>query len=103
LIESTLQLDGVSLDAENDQVTGPGGTYHLTPMECRLLEVLMLHPGQVVSRASLMKYVWQTSYVDDTRTLEVHICTLRKKIESDPGDPKYLRTVRGVGYVFVTE
>ena len=48
LTERMLQIDGVTLDARNDQVTGPSGTHHLTRMERRLLQVLMLHPGQVV-------------------------------------------------------
>lgn len=103
MTHETLHLDGVCLDAGNDQVSGPGGTHRLTPMECRLLEVLMRHPGQVISRAFLMKTVWQTTYIEDTRTLEVHVCTLRKKIEQDPTQPKYLRTVRGIGYAFMVD
>ena len=98
-----LQIDGVTLDARNDQVTGPSGTHHLTRMERRLLQVLMLHPGQVVPRAHLMESVWQTTYLEDMRTLEVHVCLLRKKIEADPKNPRHLRTVRGVGYVFLTD
>ena len=103
LTHEKLRIDNVTLDAVNDRVTGPCGTYHLTPLECRLLRVFMLRPGQVVPRAFLMKTVWETNYLGDMRTLEVHICTLRKKIEEDPRRPQYLRTVRGVGYVFTND
>ena len=70
----------------------------LTPKEARLLAVLMQHPGQVVNRATLMQEVWQTDYLGDTRTLDVHICWLRKKLEDDPTHPQLLLTQRGVGY-----
>ena len=103
LTQGTLQVEDISLDVENGQVTGPNRSHHLTPMECRLLEVFMLHPGQVVPRAFLMKVVWETDYLEDTRTLDVHICWLRDKIEADPRNPHYLRTVWGVGYVFVPD
>jgi len=69
-------------------------------MLCRLLEVFMRNPGKVLDRGFLMKEVWETNYLGDTRTLEVHVCWLRKKIEDDPYRPRYLRTVRGVGYHF---
>jgi len=69
-------------------------------MLCRLLEVFMRNPEKVLTRKFLMKEVWETDYLGDTRTLEVHICWLRKKIEEDPDRRCYLRTVRGVGYRF---
>ena len=74
--------------------------HDLTPRLCRLLEVFMRNPERVLSRKFLMRKVWETDYLGDTRTLEVHICWLRKKIEEDPHHPCYLRTVRGVGYRF---
>jgi two-component system alkaline phosphatase synthesis response regulator PhoP len=70
----------------------------LFPKEAHLLAVLMQHPGQVVSRATLMREVWQTEYLGDTRTLDVHICWLRQKLEEDPSHPQLLLTQRGVGY-----
>ena len=60
----------------------------------------MRNPGKVLSRRLLMKEVWETDFLDDTRTLDVHICYLRKKIEEDPYHPHLLRTVRGIGYRF---
>jgi DNA-binding response OmpR family regulator len=72
----------------------------LTPKQGRLLDVFMRHPGQVLTRAFLMKQVWHTDYLGDTRTLDVHIRWLRKAIEENPSSPVYLRTVRGIGYRF---
>jgi two-component system alkaline phosphatase synthesis response regulator PhoP len=74
--------------------------FHVTPKECRLLEVLLRHKGQVLTRQFLMREVWQTDYVADTRTLEVHVHWLRQKIEDNRSNPMYIHTVRGVGYVF---
>jgi DNA-binding response OmpR family regulator len=58
----------------------------------------MESPGEVVEREELFKKVWETDYTGDTRTLDVHISWLRKAIEPDPTQPKFLRTIRGVGY-----
>lgn len=90
----------VTLDEQQRQVTSTNGTHPLTPMECRLLKVLMLNQDQLVRRDFLMKTVWETDYLEDTRTLDVHISWLRKKIEENPQRPRYLRTVRGYGYIF---
>jgi DNA-binding response OmpR family regulator len=70
----------------------------ITPIEAHLLALLMQSPGQVVSRAMIMREVWQTDYLGDTRTLDVHICSLRQKLEDDPTRPQLLLTRRGVGY-----
>ena len=99
--ERTLKLNGVTLDLENRLVTGSNGTHRLASMECRLLRVFMHHPGKVVPRTVLMQTVWETDYMGDTRTLDVHICLLRKKIEKDPRHPRHLRTERGLGYRFM--
>jgi DNA-binding response OmpR family regulator len=95
-----LRIRGWALDSDNRQVFTGNGAKKLTPQLCRLLEVFMLNPEKILSRKFLMKEVWETDYTGDTRTLEVHICWLRKKIEEDPRHPRYLRTVRGVGYHF---
>jgi DNA-binding response OmpR family regulator len=58
----------------------------------------MQNAGKVVSRKSLMKHVWDTDYLGDTRTLDVHICWLRQKVESDPRMPEHILTKRGQGY-----
>lgn len=74
--------------------------HHLTPKQAHLLELFMRHPGEVLTREFLMKHVWHTDFVDDTRTLDVHIHWVREAIEEDTGAPEYLHTIRGVGYRF---
>lgn len=81
------------------EVSGKGETL-LTPKLAALLEEFLLHFNQVVSRAQLMQNVWNTNYVGDTRTLDVHIRWVREAIEPNPAKPQFLRTVRGQGYIF---
>jgi len=66
--------------------------------EIKLLSAFMRHPGKVLTRAFLMKAVWETDYLGDTRTLDVHISWLRKKLKKCASQQQYLKTVRGVGY-----
>ncbi len=89
----------LELDMISRIVTGPKGQRRLTPKQCRLLMNLMQRPNQVHSRKDLMEQIWDTVYLGDTRTLDVHIRWLREKIELDPKDPKMLLTLRGVGYM----
>lgn len=72
----------------------------LTPKEFELLRCLILNVGKVLKRDYLLDKVWGYDYAADTRTVDVHIRYLRQKIEEDPGNPKYIETVRGVGYRF---
>ncbi len=97
----TLELDGLVLDQAGQEVTVNGIAHHLTPKECRLLATLIQHAGQVLTREFLMQEVWDTHYTGDTRTIEVHIAWLRRKIEEDTSNPQRILTVRGVGYMFV--
>ena len=73
---------------------------YLNPKLSKLLQLFMQQPGEVLTRKFLMQQVWDTSYLGDTRTLDVHIRWLREAIEDDPTDPVYLRTVRRQGYRF---
>ena len=93
-----LKMDGLILNLDTHLLRVGQAEHHLTPMKARLLEAFLRHPGQTLSREYLMKTVWQTDYVGDTRTIEVHVRWLRQIIEADPAQPKLLRTVRGVGY-----
>lgn len=77
----------------------PKGERQMTPKQCALLEMLM-RSEQVVRRADIMQAIWETSYLEDTRTLDVHIHWLREMIEPEPASPIYLLTQRGVGYKF---
>jgi DNA-binding response OmpR family regulator len=89
------------VDLEAREVTkGHGQPQPLTPKECRLLEVFIRNRGEILSRKYLMRHVWNTEYDGDTRTIEVHVSWLRQKIEDDPSRPRYLHTVRNVGYWF---
>ncbi len=75
-----------------------GEEKRLTPKETRLLQVLLNRAGNTVSRKYLIKHVWETDYLGDTRTLDVHISWLRRAIEKNPLQPRLLQTVRGEGY-----
>ena len=97
---ASLRIKNWILDLDSRRVFTGDGPQKLTPQLCRLLEVFMCNPEKVLSRKFLMKEVWETDYSEDTRTLEVHVCWLRKKIEEYPHRPRYLRTVRGTGYRF---
>jgi DNA-binding response OmpR family regulator len=96
----TLQVGGLILNLDMRWVTRGRKKHQLTPKELRLLEAFMRNPGKVLSRKFLMKNVWETDYVGDTRTLDVHVRWIREKIEENPSSPAYVRTVRGVGYRF---
>jgi DNA-binding response OmpR family regulator len=88
----------IRLDLEHRRVKCLGKSTKLTPRLIALLQILIDKHGEVVERESLFKKVWETNYTGDTRTLDVHISWLRRAIELDPVNPKFLKTIRGVGY-----
>lgn len=98
-----IKIGQVEIDPASHRVMCRGKALELTRKEYDLLLTLMTHPGKVVARNDLIDKVWQTDWMGDTRTLDVHIRWLREKIERDPGKPIYIQTVRGVGYRFTTE
>ncbi len=98
--DNVLRVGELVLDLQQRTVSRGAVNHRLTPKQARLLEVFMRHPGRVLTRRFLMEQVWETDFVDDTRTLEVHIHWLRKAIEDDPRHPIFLTTVRRVGYRF---
>lgn len=81
------------------EVSGRGES-KLTPKLAAMLTKFLSHPNEVISRRQLMEDIWQTQYVGDTRTLDVHVRWLREFIELEPAKPVILKTVRGVGYIF---
>ncbi len=95
-----LRAGNLTLDLAERCIIKKGESTHLTFKECALLEILIRNNGEVLTRKQLMKEVWDTEYLGDTRTLDVHICMLRRKIEGHPHQPVLIRTVRGVGYRF---
>jgi DNA-binding response OmpR family regulator len=96
--KNVLHVGHIRLDVERQRVRCLGKNARLTPRLVALLTVLLKHPGEVVERKALFRKVWETNYTGDTRTLDVHISWLRKAIELDPENPRFLKTIRGVGY-----
>jgi DNA-binding response OmpR family regulator len=97
-ISKALEVSGMVLDLEKASLRKKSGEVHLTPKETKLMALLMKNVGKVVSRSELMQEVWNTEYLGDTRTLDVHICWLRQKIEENPRVPEFILTRRGQGY-----
>ena len=93
-----VEAGGMTLDLEKACLKKNGNQIHLTPKETKLMALLMQNVGKVVSRSELMQEVWNTEYLGDTRTLDVHICWLRQKIEDNPRIPEFILTRRGQGY-----
>ena len=92
---------GLSINTDSHQVFRDGTPLELTTREYELLTFLASHPNKVYSRIDLMEQVWNYGYVgDDQRTVDVTVRRLREKIETDPANPKYILTRRGVGYYF---
>lgn len=95
---NVLHVGPIRLDVEHRRVRCLGKNARLTPRLLRLLHTMMQHPGEVIEREELFRQVWETDYIGDTRTLDVHMSWLRKAIELDPDNPRFLKTIRGVGY-----
>lgn len=96
--DNVISVGPIRLDLENRRVRSLGKNTRLTPRLITLLQILMDKHGEVVEREALFKKVWETNYTGDTRTLDVHISWLRRALELDPDNPKFLKTIRGVGY-----
>ncbi|MFC7218702.1 response regulator [Streptomyces polyrhachis] len=97
---AALEVGPVRMDVDRHVVTVAGGKVDLPLKEFDLLEMLLRNAGRVLTRMQLIDRVWGADYVGDTKTLDVHVKRLRAKIEPDPGAPRYLVTVRGLGYKF---
>ena len=94
-------VGSLSINTDSRQVFRDGKPMDLTTREYELLSVRASHPNKVYSRIDLMEQVWNYGYVgDDQRTVDVTVRRLREKIETDPANPKYILTRRGVGYYF---
>ena len=100
LQEGTLRLGDLELDQKRMQVKLGGEIVHLTRSEYTLLETLVKHEGQPLSREQLLEYLHGVVYGGVDRSVDSHIKNLRKKIELDPTDPVYIQTVYGFGYKF---
>jgi two-component system response regulator RegX3 len=98
--DGALEAGPVRMDVERHVVAVDGEPVALPLKEFDLLELLLRNAGRVLTRGQLIDRVWGSDYVGDTKTLDVHVKRLRAKIEPDPANPKYLVTVRGLGYKF---
>jgi two-component system OmpR family response regulator len=94
----SISAGALEIDTARRKVSVRGSTIKLTTKEFDLLLLLAENKGIVFSREQLLEKVWGYDYPGDTRTVDVHVRWLREKIEANPGKPKYLITVRGVGY-----
>ena len=95
-----LRGGGIELRPSAREVVREGATVRLRPKEFELLEYLMRHPRQVLSRERILEHVWGYEFAGGTRTVDVHIRWLRQKLEREPSTPQHLLTVRRVGYKF---
>jgi two-component system response regulator RegX3 len=96
----TLAAGPVRMDVERHVVTVDGGAVALPLKEFELLELLLRNAGRVLTRGQLIDRVWGADYVGDTKTLDVHVKRLRSKVEPEPSTPRFIVTVRGLGYKF---
>jgi len=97
---AAIQAGPVRMDVDRHVVTVEGRTVPFPLKEFELLELLLRNSGRVLTRTQLIDRIWGPDYVGDTKTLDVHVKRLRGKIEPDPANPRYLITVRGLGYKF---
>lgn len=96
----SLKAGGLEIDSAGHRISSNGSILSLTPKEFDLLSFLVQHRGQVFSRERLIEKVWGYDYEGTDRTVDVHVRSLRQKIEDNPEKPKHLLTVHGFGYKF---
>ena len=98
--EEAIEIGAIRLDPARRSVTRDGEEVDLARKEYELLEYLMENAGRVVTRDRLLEEVWDMNWFGSTKTLDVHVSAVRKKIGDDPSAPRYVHTVRGVGFRF---
>jgi two-component system KDP operon response regulator KdpE len=96
--EGVFTVDQLTVDMLHRKVSVSGAEVHLTPIEYRLLTVLVKHAGKVLTHQLLLKEVWGPNYVERAHYLRIYMGTLRHKLEKDPARPRFLLTEVGVGY-----
>ncbi|MGF9770804.1 response regulator transcription factor [Bacillus albus] len=101
--KTTLTFKGLTIDLNTYTVHTNKEEINLTGKELELLKFFTSNPGQVFTKTQLFRNVWDDNYIEDDNTVMVHIRKLRKKIEIDPSNPKFIQTVWGIGYKFVGE
>ena len=101
--EGTFSVDELKVDMAHRKITVSGTEVHLTPIEYRLLTVLVKHAGKVLTHQLLLKEVWGPNYVERAHYLRIYMGILRHKLEKDPARPRFLLTEVGVGYRLAAE
>lgn len=96
----TLSINGLMINSDSYEAFMDGTRLDLTPKEFELLRFLVKARGRVLTRDILLEKIWGYEYLGDSRTVDVHIRHLRQKMEADPANPKFIETVRGIGYKF---
>jgi two-component system response regulator RegX3 len=98
--DTAVEVGELRLDPARREVTHRGEALELSRKEFDLLELLMRNAGSVVTRERLIDEVWDPNWFGSTKTLDVHVSGIRRKLGDDPSEPRYLHTVRGVGFRF---
>jgi two-component system response regulator RegX3 len=98
--DGPVEIGELRLDPASRQVTHRGEPLELSRKEFELLQLLMRNAGSVVTREQLLEEVWDTNWFGSTKTLDVHVSGIRRKLGDDPSQPRYIHTVRGVGFRF---
>lgn len=102
-IDNSYNFGNVNINFEKHEITKDGVKIELTLKEFELLQILIKNKGRVMTRDFLLDEIWGYEYIGETRTVDVHIRHLRQKIEEDDKSPKYIETIRGIGYRFSSE
>jgi two-component system alkaline phosphatase synthesis response regulator PhoP len=100
--QNTLEFPGLRVDLFGRQVFVDGDPVELTAKEFDELSLLASHPGRVYGREQIMRHLWNGEFFGEARAADVHVQHVRKKIEPDPKNPRYVQTVRGAGYKFAS-
>ncbi len=98
--EAVVETPAFVIDLMAKRVTANGAVVHLTPTEWNLVEMLVRHPGRLISQRQLLQEVWGPSYEEETNYLRVYMAQIRRKLEPDPAQPVYFVTEPGMGYRF---
>ncbi len=98
--EKRLEFPGLTVDLLRRQVVLGGKEVALTAREFDVLALLASHPGRVYSREQIMRHLWDGDFFGEARAADVHVQHIRRKVEPDPRNPRYVQTVRGAGYRF---
>lgn len=101
--DQVYEFGGVRVDTKQAAVWHLNDRVSLSAMEYELLRYFVMHPGEILSRSRLLEHVWMAQPKAESRTVDVHVTGLRKKIEENPAHPRWIRTVRGKGYRFLPE